>query len=172
MTVPNRVYRREPWQRFTLLDMLLVQASFGLGFSLAFAPGGEDLGRMERVIAGVVLGFVSSGPIVLLTHWAVRDRSRALSLGEWLWLSPTVLTSILWCSLKMPAEWYPQVGSRLFVVWILAQAACFGAAIATLASGARGYRSTVPCYWTDRWGTWASLLFGAWAFATVLPAVL
>ncbi|MFH1265405.1 MAG: hypothetical protein ABIK89_06720 [Planctomycetota bacterium] len=56
---------------------------------------------------------------------------------------------------------------------LLIQAAFgIGIALATLFSGLRGYRSTVPCHWTDRAGSWASVLFGLWTLCLFLPFVL
>ena len=177
----------ESWQRFTLLDLLLLQASFGLGLALACSPGTGEPSGVERMIAGAVLGSVFAGPIILMTQWTVRDRSRPLTAGEWLWLSPSVLFFILWCSLKLSPLFDSQSSEHLFGFWIFAQitcseylfnfwifaqVACIGASVATLFSGFRGYRSTVPCYWTDRMGGWASLFFGIWVFVAVLPGVL
>ena len=168
MALQHRIARREAWQRFTLLDVLLVQASFGLSFSLACSlePGADGI---ERALAGTVWGMVLAGPIVLMAQWTLRNRSRGLSAGELLWLSPTVLFSLLWCSLRGPAAYHPDLSRYLFSFWVFAQVTCIGVAMATLLSGLRGYRSTVPCYWTDRTGNWAGLLFGVWTFLFVLP---
>jgi hypothetical protein len=172
MAIRPRAEKRETWQRFTLLDMLLVQAGFGLGFSLAFSLGPGEMRTVERVIAGVVFGSVLAGPIVLLTQWTLRRRSRPLSAGEWLWLSPPVLFFALWCSVRISAVWHPGIGGFLFVVWMFVEVTCLGVAVALLVSGLRGYRSTVPCYWTDRSGCWVALLFGMWVFVFVFPAIL
>ncbi len=169
MALPFRMHRSQPWQRLTLLDLLLLQASFGLGFSLVcwLYPG--EAGAPGRVITGVVFGAVFAGPTILLAQWTLRGRSRPLSAGEWLWLSPPLLFGLLWCSLRIPLDWYSE---HLFGAWIFAQITFIGVALATLFSGFRGYRSTVPCYWTDRTGSWVSLLFGLWVFFFVVPAVL
>jgi len=163
--------RREPWQRFTLLDVLLVQASFGFSFSLAcsLAPASDGI---ERALAGTIWGLVLAGPIVLMVQWTLRNRSRGLSAGEWLWLSPTVLFALLWLALRGPTSYHADLSRYLFSFWVFAQVTCIGVALATLVSGLRGYRSTVPCYWTDRTGNWAGLLFGVWTFLFVLPFAL
>ena len=172
MAALHRVARRETWQRFTLLDVLLVQASFGLSFSMACSLWPGEAGGVERVVSGTVWGLVFTGPITLLAQWTLRSRSRGLSAGEWLWLSPTVLFGLLACSLCGPVARFPELSRHLFSLWMWAQVTSIGAALAILFSGLRGYRSIVPCYWTDRAGTWASLLFGIWTFCFVLPVVL
>lgn len=171
MALPHRIARREPWQRFTLLDVLLVQASFGLSFSLACSLEPEA-DAFERAVAGSIWGLVLAGPIVLMVQWTLRDRSRGLSAGEWLWLSPTVLFALLWLALRGPAAYHPDLSRYLFSFWVFAQVTCIGVALATLLSGLRGYRGTVPCYWTDRTGNWAGLVFGVWTFLFVLPFAL
>ena len=170
MAFQHRIRNLEPWQRFTLLDLFLLQASFCFSFSLACSlePGAEG---MERAVAGVVWGMVLAGPIVLMVQWTVRKRSRGLSAGEWLWLSPTVLFCLLWCSLEGPAGSPREVSRYLFSFWVFAQVTCIGVAVATLLSNLRGYRSTVPCYWTDRTGNWVGLVFGLWSFV-MLPLAL
>ena len=172
MSTQPRIARRGAWQRFTLLDMLLLQASFALSFSLACSLEPAGAGGVERAIAGTVWGMVLAGPIVLTVQWTVRRRSRGLSAGELLWLSPTVLFCLLWFSLEGPVASYPEVSRHVFSFWVFAQVTCMGVAVATLLSGLRGYRSTVPCYWTDRTGNWAGLLFGVWTFLFVLPFAL
>jgi len=171
MAIQHRIVRREAWQRFTLLDGLLVQASFGLSFSLACSlePAADGI---ERAVAGTIWGLVLAGPIVLMCQWTLRNRSRGLSAGEWLWLSPTVLLGLLWFSLRGPMAYHPDLSRYLLSFWVFAQVTCIGVALATLLSGLRGYRSTVPCYWTDRTGNWAGLLFGVWTFLFVLPFAL
>lgn len=168
MAVLDRVQRQDPWRRLTLLDLLLLQASFALGFSLACWLGPPE-SRAERVVTGIVFGAMFAGPIILLAQWTLRGRSRPLSAGEWLWLSPPVLFCLLWTSFKIASGWYFE---RLFGAWMFAQITCTGVALATLFSGLRGYRNTVPCYWTDRAGSWVSLLFGLWTVVFVLPGIL
>jgi hypothetical protein len=172
MSLPHRLEDRETWRRLTLLDLLLVQAAFGLSFSLASSLGPVEVGGIERAMAGVIWGLVFAGPITLMTQWTLRHRSRGLSAGEWLWLSPTVLFAVLWCSLKGPAAAYPALSRTLFWGWAFAQVTCMGVAVAALFSGLRGFRNAVPCRWTDRTGAWASLLFGVWMFLFVLPFAL
>jgi hypothetical protein len=172
MALHHRMVRREPWQRFTLLDILLLQASFGLSFSLACSVGPAGATALERAVAGTVWGAVLAGPIVLMAQWIVRNRSRGLSAGEWLWLSPTALFCLLWLSLQGPAAYHSALSRHLFSFWVFAQVTCMGVAVATLVSGLRGYRSTVPCFWTDRAGNLAGLVFGIWSFLLFLPFAL
>ncbi len=162
--------RREAWQRFTLLDVFLVQASFGLSFSMACSLDPEA-GGVERALSGIVWGLVWAGPIVLMVQWTLRNRSRGLSAGELLWLTPTLLFCLLWFSLRGPVAGHSELSRYLFSFWVFAQVTCIGVAVATLVSSLRGYRSTVPCYWTDRLGSWAGLLFGLWTFV-LLPFAL
>ncbi|MFH1268498.1 MAG: hypothetical protein ABIK89_22475, partial [Planctomycetota bacterium] len=143
MAYPHRLRNLQSWQRFTLLDMLLIQAAFGIGFSLACSLEPAEVAAVERITAGTVWGFVFAGPIVLMVQWTLRARSRGLSLGEWLWLSPALLFFFLWCSLELPAKLYPGLSPYLFLLWMFAQVTAIGIALATLFSGLRGYRSTV-----------------------------
>jgi hypothetical protein len=170
MGLEHYLRKTEAWQRFTLLDALLLQASFGLSFSLACSLEPEAPG-VERALAGTVWGLVLAGPIVLMVQWTLRNRSRGLSAGELLWLSPTVLFCLFWCSLRGPAAHRADLSRYLLSFWIFAQVTCIGIAVATLFSGLRGYRGTVPCYWTDRVGNWVALLFGVWNFV-ILPFAL
>ena len=155
-----------------MLDVFLIQTSFGLGFSLACTLGAEEAGAIELATAGIAWGFVFAGPIVLITQCALRDRSRGLSIGEWLWLSPAALFCLLCSSLGGPAVHYPWLGHYLFSFWVFAQVICMGVSLANLFSGLRGYRNAVPCPWTDRTGSWAGFLFGLWTFCFVLPFAL
>ena len=170
MVAHPRTIRREAWQRFTLLDVFLVQASFGLSFSMACSLD-PRAGGVERALSGIVWGLVWAGPLVLMVQWTVRNRSRGLSAGELLWLTPTVLFGLLWFSLRGPAANHYELSRYLFSFWVFAQVTCIGVAVATLVSSVRGYRSTVPCHWTDRTGSWAGLLFGLWTFV-LLPFAL
>jgi hypothetical protein len=172
MSFPRRWENRRTWQRLTLLDLLLVQAAFGLSFSLAASLGAVEVGGVERAMAGIVWGLVFAGPITLMAQWTLRRRSRGLSAGEWLWLTPTVLFALLWFSVKGPAAAHPGLSRSLFWVWTFAQVTAIGIALATLFSGLRGFRNDVPCRWTDRTGAWTGLLFGVWMFLFVLPFAL
>jgi hypothetical protein len=172
MAVQDRITNLESWRRFTLLDALLVQASFGVSFSLARAVAPAEAGGIEHVVVGAVWGLVLAGPVVLMTQWTVRHRSGGLSAGEWLWLAPTALFALLWFAVNGPGARHPLLGHYLFWFWLFAQVTCMGVAVPTLFSGWRGYRSRVPCYWTDRTGTCVSLLFGVWTFLFALPFVL
>lgn len=172
MAYPHRLRNLESWQRFTLLDMLLVQAAFAVGFSLACSLEPAEVAAVERVTAGTVWGFVFVGPIVLMVQWTLRARSRGLSAGEWLWLSPALLFFLLWCSLELPANLFPGLSRHLFSIWVYAQVTVIGVGLAILFAGLRGLRGTVPCPWTDLAGSWASVLFGLWTLCLFLPFVL
>jgi len=172
MSVQHRIHRRQTWRRFTLLDAFLIQASFAIGFSLACTLGGEQAGAVELATAGVAWGFVFAGPIVLMTQWTLRGRSRGLRVGEWLWPSPAALFALLCSSLGGPSVQYPRLCHYLFSFWVFAQVICMGVSLANLLSGIRGYRNAVPCAWTDRTGSWAGFLFGLWTFCFVLPFAL
>lgn len=172
MSLPHHWEKQRIWQRLTLLDLLLVQAAFGLSFSLAASLGGGQVGGVERVVAGIVWGLVFAGPVTLMTQWTLRHRSRGLSAGEWLWITPPVLFALLWLSVRGPVAAYPGLSRPLFWVWTFAQVTAIGVAVATLFSVLRGFRNDVPCRWTDRTGAWAGLLFGVWTFLFVLPFAL
>lgn len=164
--------KRESWQRLTLLDLFLLQAGIGFGFSLSCSFSLKQAGPAELATAGIVWGLVLAGPIVLMVQWIVRKRSRALSIGEWLWLSPTALFLLLCLSVEGPIAASVHWGRYLFLFWVFAQVMAMGVSLANLFSGLRGCRVTAPCLWTDQAGSGAAFLFGAWTICFVLPFLL
>ena len=60
----------QPWQQFTVLDGLLLQASYAIAFSVVFLPARKrfleaiDIGSVVLVLIAACLAAVS-GPIVL-----------------------------------------------------------------------------------------------------------
>ncbi|NQT16989.1 MAG: hypothetical protein HQ582_29800 [Planctomycetes bacterium] len=172
MSYSRWIPKRKAWQRFTLLDLFLLQAGFGFGFSLACSLSPKDAPAAELATTGIVWGFVFAGPLVMMIQRIVRKRSQALSLGEWLWLSPTALFLLLCCSMEGPVAASVHWSRYLFLFWVFAQVMAMGVSVANLFSGLRGYRGCVPCLWTDQAGSGAAFLFGAWSICFVLPFLL
>jgi hypothetical protein len=136
------------------LDVLLFQVAFGIGLSLAFAADTALESLPFFVSLSSVLGCLFAGPIVLGSQWLLRGRRGQLSLGEWLWLSPLLLLLVLFL---LGVVGYLFFGFlELFVGFLGTLASVFTAALAAalLVSGAE---RDLPCYWTDRFGVYATL---------------
>ena len=186
MAFPHRLRNLESWQRFTLLDMLLLQAAFAIGLSLAWSLwlAEKREGGAQPIAVAVVFGSVVAGPMVLLAQCWLRRRLTPFSAGEWLWLA-SALTWLLFCL------WRAFVG--LYLRRTYALHADGDALILLLEIGAVGFLfllaiaytlgwmllfplvirafleerepvpwEPVPCRWTDRFGVVASLLWGIW----------
>jgi hypothetical protein len=176
MTHVQNAERTERWQRFTLLDVLLLQVGFAVGFSLMYLESFDRLGWEYRVPAAILLGAVLAGPIILLVQNAARGRSGPLSLGEWLWISPIALATcgvvgvlvIRGLSLIAPTEPSEALLSAIILsaifltsFLVLAEATCALLGLVVLLAGITGSRPRVPCSWTDRFGGATCFLVGA-----------
>ena len=185
MTRDQNAERPQRWQRFTLLDVLLLQVGFAVGFSLMCLDPFNRVGWGPRIPAAILLGAVVAGPIVLLVQNAARGRSGPLSLGEWLWLSPIALTTCgvagvlvirgvasIDCEEPSEAMLGAIILSAIFLVsfLILAEATCTLLGLLVLLAGITGARPRVPCSWTDRFGAATCFLAGACLLATYLLA--
>ena len=183
MTDPPDANRLESWQRFTLLDFLLLQAALVLGFSLSWSFEAVEGMWVERLIMAVAVGAVFGGPIVLSAQWIVRRRGALPSRGEQLWLG----SFFCWTGgffLVALAYWTEQAmapGSAEFAraalgcffcpLWIT-QTACSLWAFVLLLRRRRNRENRVPCEWTDRFGCAASLIFGLWLWHWPLMPLL
>ncbi len=173
-SLPNEETR--PWQRFTVLDALLLQAGYALAFSVILSPYRRlafhsfDEGTLVVLAATLMLGNVFSGPIVLGSHWLVRGRRSFPSAGEWLWLSPVVLCGValfgIW-ALHWIAQLFPspkEIRALFYILWgitlALAEIGCLLNAMMILAARSFGDLDHPPCGWTDRFGAWTCLLTG------------
>ena len=163
----------EPWQRFTLLDLLLLPVAFGVVCSSVFVPyaGRVFALPLDKMLALFVLailaGCIAAGPLVFLVQLGFRGRRRGLSLGEWLWLSPLVLGLIGKCGHASIMGVYERCESpigeatlgALFLAAVLlasflllVEAVCVLAGLAVFLAGVLGKRSDVPCEWADHFG--------------------
>ena len=149
---------KEPWQRFTLLDVFLLQASFAIGLSLAVTLAPPATGWLFRALAAIVLGSTVAGPVVLGTQWALRGRRSRLSGGEWLWFTPIVfLGGVLSASMAVPVPNGFIVA--LGIVWLSMQALFSLIAVGALVGLFMGDRPEVRCAWTDAFGSSVCILF-------------
>jgi hypothetical protein len=148
---------REAWRRFTLLDLFLFQAAFGIGLSLAFSTDSAWDQLPFSLSLSSVLGCLLAGPIVLGSQCLLRGRRQRFSGGEWLWLSPLIL--LLTLSLLSVIVYFFLNFLSLFLVFVGTLASVFSVALAIglLLSGAERDAYQMPCYWTDRFGTFAAL---------------
>ena len=171
----------EPWQRFTLLDLLLLPVAFGVVCSSVFVPYAGQVFALpaEKVLGLFVLailaGCIAAGPLVFLVQLGLRGRRRGLSLGEWLWLSPLALGLIGTAGKAIILGVYERCESplgeamlgALFLSAILlasflllAETVCVLAGLAVFLAGVMGKRSRVPCQWTDQFGGSTCFLVG------------
>jgi hypothetical protein len=163
----------EPWQRFTLLDLLLLPVAFGVVCSSVFVPYAGQVFALplEKMLALFVLailaGCIAAGPLVFLVQLGFRGRRRGLSLGEWLWLSPLVLgllgkgghASIMGVYERCESPIGEAMLGALFLAAVLVasflllvEAVCVLAGLAVFLAGVMGKRSDVPCEWADQFG--------------------
>ena len=181
MTHDRTSERLESWQRFTLLDLLLLPVAFGIVYSSVFVPYagrvfGLPLDKMFGLfVLAVLAGCVGAGPLVFLVQLGFRGRRRSLSLGEWLWLSPLALGLIGSAGKAIILGVYERCESPLgeamlgglFLAAVLvasflllAEAVCVLAGLAVFVSGVMGSRPQVPCEWTDQFGGATCFLVG------------
>ena len=177
----------EPWQRFTVLDVMLLQAGYALALAMVLSPARRmvvttfDEGTLFILLTTICLGSVFSGPIVLASHWLFRGRRTGLSAGEWLWLSPFgILLSLalgIWALhwlaqvLPDPAEMRAVFFSLLGLVLFLVEIGCTLNALLVVVARSVGDLTEPPCWWTDRFGTLTCLLIGVIAFLCVLAVL-
>ncbi|MDI9443163.1 MAG: hypothetical protein QM844_03250 [Planctomycetota bacterium] len=172
----------QPWQQFTVLDGLLLQAGYAIAFSVVFLPArgafeAIDIGSVVLVLIAACLGGAVSGPIVLGSQWLFRGRWIALSAGEWLWLSPLAvfvagllgIWVIYWGahSLPDPEEIRAVSFAILAMVLCLVEIGCAVNALIVLLARTSGELSPPPCSWTDRFGALTCLVIGAALFLIV-----
>lgn len=166
----------ERWQRFTLLDVLLLFPAYAIGAAAARQwkicssqtpqnppPWPAQVGNVELALVGVVLGSVLAGWVILSGHWIVRHRRTHLSVGEWLWLSPVVLevAGVTGSSLTRGTPvWF------MFFAGGLAVCAILG--ILVICCWTAGVRGRVPCPWTDVFGSVACVLAAAMVAYSVI----
>ena len=148
----------EPWQRFTLLDLFLLQFGFALGFSAAAILKPKEASAVFVLVAGSFFAALACGPIVLWVQWAIRDRWASLSAGEWLWLATSALYGLAVCAgvfveITESGNAFALLAAPVVVAWLLAQGFCGLVALVVLLKRFDG-GSSVACRWTD----WAGLI--------------
>ncbi|MHB8899845.1 MAG: hypothetical protein ACYC6Y_13950 [Thermoguttaceae bacterium] len=183
MAAPIPDKRTEPWQRFTVLDALLMQVGYALAFALVLSPYRRmalqplDEGTVIIALTALCLGSAFSGPIVLGSHWLFRGRRAGMSAGEWLWISPAAILLIAavgvwalhWIAQMLPdpdgirAVSYALLGILLFLL----EAGCVMNALIVVMARSVGDLDHPPCWWTDRFGALTCLLLGVFVLLTV-----
>ena len=187
MSSPVPTTKSEPWQRFTVLDVMLLQAGYALALALVLSPARRlalttfDAGTVLVVLTTICLGGVFSGPIVLASHWLFRGRRTALSAGEWLWLSPFGILIALglgiwalhWVAqvFPAPAEVRAVFFALLGLVMILVEIGCTLNALLVVVARSVGDLTEPPCWWTDRFGTLTCLVLGIIVLLCVLAVL-
>ncbi len=184
-TMPT--HRTEPWQRFTVLDALLLQVGFALAFSLVLSPYRRlaftslDEGTFVLLLTTFCLGCAFSGPIVLGSHWLFRGRRAGMSAGEWLWLSPAgilVLGTLGIWALHWAAQVFPDA-ERIRTVFyallgfllFLLEVGCMMNALLVVMARSCGDLDHPPCWWTDRFGAVTCLVLGVFALLAVFAVM-
>jgi hypothetical protein len=169
MDTEPRHHRAERWRRFTILDLLLFQLGFALGFGLVYAagesadsrPGGAPTwlvrpSAVELSIAGLTVGSSAAGLLVLLAQWGFRRRRNMPSAGEWLWLSPG---SVLLLFIGAATGSSPVTASCVIMAVILLPG-CLYLSTGVLVCEFGGEPRDVPCRWADRVGAVVALAGG------------
>ena len=180
-------HKTESWQRFTVLDALLLQVGYALAFSVVLSPYRRlvvstfDEGAVLILLLTFCLGSALSGPIILGSHWLIRGRRVGLSAGEWLWLSPfgILLVSALgiwalhWVAqiLPDPNEIRAMFFALLGLVMFLAEIGCMLNALLIVVARSVGDLADPPCWWTDRIGTLTCLTIGVIVVLSVLAVL-
>jgi len=183
MTDPPGEEKPERWRRFTLLDMLLIQAALAAALSIAWSSRPTESGWIEPAIAAVVFGSVFAGPMVLISQWTLRGRRTLPSTGEQLWIASFVcwtagfylIVLLYWLS-EHKDSWPNAYGVGVLGMSVctlcVVQTILSGIALVWLVKGALKKHAPVPCLWTDRCGSIACLLFGLWPWITWVGVVL
>ena len=97
------------WQRFTWIDTAILLLTIALGCLTSFhmranaqanfwqdpPPLPANAGWVEVTIVGIILGSVYAAPLILLSQWIFRNRRQRLDVGEYLWLSPLFLWTVI-----------------------------------------------------------------------------
>jgi hypothetical protein len=178
MTDPPDGNRQEPWQRFTILDVFLLQLGFALGLAWGWTFAWKDELWLVGSGTGLAFGSVLAAPIVLSVQWGLRGRRALPSVGEQLWiasfvcwLTGYVFAMLIWAAEESAAGEIAVTGIALPVcVVLLAQTVCSGAAMVWLIKRVRKKPGAVPCNWTDLFGSIACLFLGLWIWTPVLVA--
>jgi hypothetical protein len=155
-----------------LLDICIFILALGLGMKLSptfHSQGPPPTPRQlvtEWMALALITGCAIVGPMILGAQWIIQGRQTALSMGEWLWLTPSVSYSILIpLSRMLPSP-----------VWLLAalliHSGSLACSVQVLIIEPLGRvrdplmrHRTVPCVWTDRFGALSSGSAGAYFFA-------
>ncbi len=177
----------EPWQRFTVLDALLLQVGYALALSWVLSPyrrlafSSFDEGTLILLVTTFCVGSAFSGPIILGSHWLFRGRRVGMSAGEWLWLSPAAILAVLalgiW-ALHWVAELFPNsegtrtvfytgLGLLLFLVVI----GCTLNALLVVVARSVGDLANPPCWWTDRFGALTCLALGVFVLLAIFAVI-
>jgi hypothetical protein len=173
--------REEPWQRLTLLDMLLLFPAHALGLaaigwmretsrqSLEIPrPWPADATFVGLLLAGLVVGSVIAGPIILLSQWLFRRRRARLSPGEWLWLGPTAIYLCVRAAFDLLYSTFGWATPLWYILFAGGVLVCSLMASAVICLRLVGERDTAPCLWTDLFGGAACVLAGALLVYTLI----
>ncbi|NLS90553.1 MAG: hypothetical protein GXX96_00010 [Planctomycetaceae bacterium] len=150
----------------TLLDVLIVLSTFACAFAVvswhtravdsiveASLDSFTTLSQMGwLLIQGLILGMAFSGPAILLSH-AVLYGQREFSVGERLWVSPTMT----FCAFLIVGVPLSQVCPQCIVVswvalYLMTQVACGTIALIVLVGTLRAHGTAYCRAWTDVWG--------------------
>jgi len=179
--------RTQPWQRFTVLDALLLQVGYALAFSIVLSPyrrlafSSFDEGSLILLLTTFCIGSAFSGPIILGSHWLFRGRRVGMSAGECLWLSPMAILAIaalgIW-ALHWVAEVFPDSqGTRaifyslLGLLLFLVEIGCVMNALLVVVARSVGDLANPPCWWTDRFGALTCLLLGIFVLLALFAII-
>jgi len=160
----------QTWQRFTLLDALLLQAGMAMGFSavhLAIGPwrtARDAVELLEWVVAGTAVGAILAGPLVLGVQSFLRGRREPLSSGEWIWLWQLAPPGLVVLYVALPSL-LSEIETAMVVVPLSLVVVPLVPALSlrslwVLFCRYNGQCETLPSRWTDAFGLVLSVAIG------------
>jgi hypothetical protein len=163
------------WKRFTLLDVCAFILALGIGMKLApsfhsqGSPPVLPQSTAEWAAMALITGSAIAGPLTLGAQWLIKGRRTSLSMGEWLWLTPSVCYSIL-----IPLSQMSPSPTWLVPVLLVhcGNLACSVHLLIIEPVGRLRYswspRRAPPCLWSDKLGALVSGAIGVYVLADLL----
>ena len=136
------------WGRFSLVDGMILIASSAIGMALPANSNGIAAPLIIWALSATLCSALIAGPLILASQW-IRGRRAALSLGEYLWLSPFVLFLATYAI----ASILPGPGLTKVLFWLTGQVGLSLFAFYWLLADFDIKTPAVVCRWTDCLGS-------------------
>lgn len=173
--------------RLTILDLLLLMFSYAVGFGTSrslceqAAAGNVALPwhaaamAMDVAFWGVVFGSAVAVPTAVISQWALRRRKIWISLGEWIWIMPTLVWIVAFAASNLPGGRTPSISAHRetsLVFAVLCQIAfSIGAALLLGLRFGTGWQG-VQCRWTELFGCAVCAALGAFAVYSMITNLI